>query len=87
MNLLIDAHLDLAFNALSLGRNLNLPIAQGRQRTVEHDEGWRNEVGTLTTTLPEIQANGPAIVCGTIFILPDHAATALTPARCRADRV
>ena len=68
--LLIDAHLDLAFNALSLKRDLTMTVREGRIRDVEYSSAWKRFNGTLTTTLPELREHMPAIVCGTIFILP-----------------
>lgn len=73
----IDAHLDLAYNAINLGRDLTTTVTEGRLRAVEATAGWRSEAGTLTTTLPEIRAHAPAVVCGTIFILPAAAVTTL----------
>ncbi len=75
--LLIDAHLDLAYNAINLGRNLAASVGAGRLRAVEASPEWRDHAGTLTTTWPEIRAHAPAVVCGTIFILPAVAATTL----------
>ncbi len=90
MSLLIDAHLDLAYNAIGLGRDLNVSVAAGRQRAAEQSAAWRRDNGTLTTTLPEIAAHMPTVVCGTIFIVPASAGTPFdqraysTPAEARA---
>ncbi|HEY1014197.1 MAG TPA: hypothetical protein VGE07_15905, partial [Herpetosiphonaceae bacterium] len=75
--MLIDAHLDLAYNAINLGRDLTLSLAAGRARPAEQTADWIRDAGTLTATLPEIAAHGPAVVCGTIFILPADAAPSL----------
>jgi membrane dipeptidase len=87
--MLFDAHLDLAYNAINLGRDMRLAVSEGRLRALENSDEWRDEAGTLTTTFPEIRAAGPAVVCGTIFILPAEAVTTLdgrsyhTPAEAR----
>ncbi|MFD3165948.1 dipeptidase [Herpetosiphon sp. NSE202] len=75
--ILVDAHLDLAYNAINLGRDLTQTVDVGRQRAAEHTPEWIAEAGTLTTTLPEIGLHQPSIVCGTIFILPADAQTTL----------
>ena len=87
--MLIDAHLDLAYNVVNLGRDLGVTVTEGRLRAAENSDNWRENAGTLTTTFPEIRANAPAVVCGTIFILPHDATTTLdgrsyhTPAEAR----
>ena len=87
--MLIDAHLDLAYNVVNLGRDLRVTVTEGRLRAAENSDNWRENAGTLTTTFPEIRANAPAVVCGTIFILPHDATTTLdgrsyhTPAEAR----
>lgn len=73
MTLLIDAHLDLAFNALSLDRDLTLSVEAGRQREAHRGAAWIEDIGSLTTTLEELRTHGPAVVCGTIFLLPKGA--------------
>ena len=75
--LLIDAHLDLAYNAINLGRDLTMTVAQERTNLREHSSLWREEAGLITTTLPEIASQTPCLVCGTIFILPSNAKTTL----------
>ncbi|MBA3470525.1 MAG: membrane dipeptidase [Herpetosiphonaceae bacterium] len=75
--LLIDAHLDLAYNAINLGRDLVATVTEGRLRAIETSAEWRDHAGTLTTTWPEIRTHAPAVVCGTIFILPEAASTSL----------
>lgn len=75
--ILVDAHLDLAYNAINLGRDLTQTVDHGRQRAAEQTPEWIAEAGTLTTTLAEIGLHTPSIVCGTIFILPAEAQSTL----------
>ncbi|UQN06053.1 dipeptidase [Deinococcus sp. QL22] len=64
--MLIDGHLDLAFNA-ALGRDLTLPLADLRRSDPVAGE-------TATVTFPEMQAAGLRVCFGTLFALPrtDH---------------
>ena len=50
--LLIDAHLDLAMNALEWNRNLDLSVADGRAAEADMEKKGR---GRGTTTLPEMR--------------------------------
>ena len=50
--LLIDAHLDLAMNALEWNRDLNLSVEQVRQAEAGMKQKGR---GCGTTTLPELR--------------------------------
>lgn len=61
--LMIDGHLDLAYNVLAAGRDLTLPL----------DELRRDHPGALVT-LPELAAGGVGVVFGTIFVMPAAAA-------------
>ena len=56
---IVDAHLDLSYNALR-GRDLTLPAAQQKP----------DDEGTPTVGLPDLRAGGVGLVCATIFIEP-----------------
>ena len=62
--LLIDAHLDLAMNALSWDRNLDLSI-----QAIREAEGGMNEKGRGrgTTSLPEMRKGEIAVSLATVF--------------------
>ena len=64
MNLIFDSHLDLAFNALQIRRDLSMDISTTRSRD---DESILNRVGTTTVSLPELRRGRVAIVCGTVM--------------------
>ena len=57
---LIDGHLDLAYNVLSAGRDLTLPL--GELRAQGHEDAL--------VTLPELRQGGVKIVFGTIYVRP-----------------
>ncbi len=63
--MLIDGHLDLAFNALN-GRDLTLPLEALRAADPVADE-------TATVSLPELRAAGVRVCFGTLFALPHGA--------------
>lgn len=65
--LLVDAHLDLAYNAINFGRNLQQPLSELRRR-----ERNQSSNGIATVTVPELKRAGVGIVFGTIFTLPAH---------------
>ena len=58
--LIVDAHLDLAYNALR-GRNILLPAA----------EQAADEEGIPTVGFPDLRAGGVGLICATIFCQPD----------------
>lgn len=62
--LLIDGHLDLAYNVLAAGRDLTLPLDDLRGQGHE---------GALVT-LPELRNGGVRLVFGTIYVQPAAAA-------------
>ncbi|PIE81865.1 MAG: peptidase M19 [Chloroflexi bacterium] len=66
--LIIDAHLDLAYNALNYGRSLTKPAAEIRK--TEAPDNYR---GTISATFPEMQKGGVGLVFGTLFVVPAHA--------------
>ena len=61
--LVVDAHLDLAYNAADVGRDLTLTAAELRAREARDGE-------QVTATLPELRRGGVAVVLGTIFATP-----------------
>lgn len=63
--LIVDAHLDLAYNAVENGRNLRQPLDNLRAR--EPKPGSR---GIATVTLPELHKGGVGLVFGTLFVMP-----------------
>ncbi len=65
MRLLIDGHLDLAWNALSWGRDITLELDQlNRDETGMTDHPSR---GRATTTLPEMRRAGIAVCQATLL--------------------
>jgi membrane dipeptidase len=68
--IIVDAHLDLAYNALCHGRDLLLPLAELRA----HEEQTRAPVlkvnGVATVTLPELRKAGVGLVLGSLFVAP-----------------
>ncbi len=62
--LILDSHLDLAFNALQLNRDLTQPAATVRVHDpVETMESF----GSCTVTLPELRRGRVGIVCATVM--------------------
>jgi membrane dipeptidase len=80
---IVDAHLDLAYNALKYGRDLRRPVAEIRQLEVKQPAAE----GIITATLPALQTAGVGLVFGTLFVAPfngfyvtpDEATTYKTP--------
>lgn len=62
----VDAHLDLAFNALA-GRDLTWPLARLRNLEGEKGDGAGN---IATVTLPELRAGRVGLVFATLFAQP-----------------
>ena len=58
--LIVDAHLDLAYNALR-GRNVLLPAREQRE----------DPEGIPSCGLPDLRAGGVGLICATIFCAPD----------------
>ena len=65
MPLLIDAHLDLSWNALSFDRDLTEPTAQINAR--ERDMTDSLARGNATVGLPEMQRGKVAVCLGTLL--------------------
>ncbi len=70
--LIVDAHLDLAYNALNYGRSLTKSVAEIRET-----EPPDNHRGIISTTFPEMQKGGVGLVFGTLFVTPAHAKIAV----------
>ncbi len=69
MTILVDAHLDLAFNAVVLGRDLHRPVAEIRKREREIPPP-DPLAGTCMVSLPELLAGQIAVVGASIFTAP-----------------
>lgn len=63
--IIVDAHLDLAFNALNNGRDLRLPLAGLRGK-----EAVPGSKGIATVTYPELRRGSVGLVFGTLFVTP-----------------
>ncbi|MBC8159606.1 MAG: membrane dipeptidase [Roseiflexaceae bacterium] len=63
--MIIDAHLDIASNALSLGRNYDSPVAEIRRR----ENPRADDIATVG--LAEALAGDVALVFGTLFVAPE----------------
>ncbi|NHZ71937.1 MAG: peptidase M19 [Aquificales bacterium] len=70
--LIIDAHLDLAYNALNNGRSLTKSAADIRQTELPNSNR-----GQATATFPDMQKGGIGLVFGTLFVTPSHAKLAV----------
>ncbi len=63
--LIVDCHLDLAWNALGYKRDLSLPLADLNR--AEHGLTDHAERGLATTTLPEMRAGGVGLCLATLI--------------------
>jgi len=64
MNLIVDSHLDLAWNAMVMNRNLTRPLAELNASEAEsHDAPGR---GRATTVFPEMRAGSVCLCLGTL---------------------
>ena len=68
--MIVDAHLDLAFNALAHGRDLRLPLAELREQERKLDPAVRRARGTAVVTIPELLEKDVGLVFGTLFVGP-----------------
>ncbi|NPV85513.1 MAG: peptidase M19 [Anaerolineae bacterium] len=68
MNLIIDAHLDLAYSALSFGRNYHLSSAE--IRALESQMHFAASPGQCVLGYPDFRRGGVALVCSTLFASP-----------------
>ncbi len=72
----VDGHLDMAFNALVIGRDL----VAGVQAIRAAESTPSADLDTATVALPELQAGGIGLVFATLFTLPAHARETSLPA-------
>lgn len=63
---IVDAHLDLAYNAIRHNRNLLKPVAEIRKA----EEGKPHPNGISLVSFPELQKADVGLVFGTIFVMP-----------------
>jgi len=63
----IDAHLDLATNAISLNRDLTLPAKEIRRLEKESNLNDRQDRGTGTVALPDLREGSIGLVVATII--------------------
>lgn len=63
--MIVDAHLDLAYNALQYGRDLTQPLEKIRK-----EEKGTCPNGIATVTFPELAKGNVGVVFGTIFTMP-----------------
>jgi membrane dipeptidase len=68
MTFLIDAHLDMAYNALTFGRDYLRPAAETRR--LEQDGPTPERTGHSLLGWPELQRGQVALVIGTLFAPP-----------------
>ena len=68
--IIVDAHLDLAFNALRFGRDLLQPIDDLREFEEKTGAPGRQLNGTATVTIPELRLAGVRIVFSSLFVPP-----------------
>ncbi len=68
--IIVDAHLDLAYNAVVLGRDLLRPVEEIRAFEVETSPPGA-PAGNCMTSFPALRAGRVAIVGGSLFIAPD----------------
>jgi len=67
--MIIDAHLDLAFNAVGSGADLRLPLPALRQSLYGQQASARS--ATPTVSLPALRAADARVVFGTLFVLKE----------------
>jgi len=65
---IVDAHEDIAWNALALGRDVRRSALETRRLEQDTDVAQRH--GLCMVGLPEWLDGGIAVVCGTIFVAP-----------------
>jgi len=73
--MLVDAHLDLAYNALA-GYDPRLPLEEARSSPAGRRAAARGE--TPVVSLPALREGGVGLVFGTLFVLPKGAPGDLT---------
>ena len=70
--IIIDGHQDLAYNAVSHGRDLRRSVLATRE--LEKGGSVPARAGQCMLGLPDLLAGNVAIVFGTVFALPAHRA-------------
>jgi membrane dipeptidase len=66
---IVDAHIDLAYNAVVLGRDVSLTLAELRERERLHEPADPKS-GICTVTLPALLEGRVAVIGGSIFVEP-----------------
>ncbi len=66
--LIVDAHEDIAWNTLVLGRDLRRSALETRR--LEQDSDLPQREGLCMLGLPEWLSGGIAVICGTVFVSP-----------------
>ena len=74
--ILVDAHQDIAYNALTFGRNYSLPVYKKRRAELHHNWHPIHGPGVVTAGLPDALLGRVALVFATLFVEP--AGSALT---------
>lgn len=73
--MIVDAHLDLAFNALRYGRNFLAPLEEIRHFERQRPTGN----GYPTVSFSEMRQGGVGLVFGTVFVEPFHGPREVIP--------
>lgn len=66
--IIVDAHLDLAYNAVVLGRDLTQPVVEIRAAEQGLPSEYHRAVGTSLVSVPALLAGRVAVAGGSIFI-------------------
>ncbi|MDF1514046.1 MAG: membrane dipeptidase, partial [Anaerolineae bacterium] len=67
--LIVDGHIDLAYNAVVLNRNLQLAVGDIRRWEFKHPSLDKN-AGTCTVSIPALLAGKVAVIGSSIFVEP-----------------
>ncbi|HSF83286.1 MAG TPA: membrane dipeptidase [Anaerolineales bacterium] len=68
LNMIVDGHLDIAWNALEFGRDFTQSALSSRE--TESTNGLVRLIGNRTSGLPELIAGKIGVVFGSIFVMP-----------------
>jgi membrane dipeptidase len=68
-HILVDAHIDMAYNAMVLGRDLLRPVAEIRETEADNPPPSES-AGTCMTSLPALLEGRVAVVGASIFVAP-----------------
>jgi len=68
-DIIVDAHLDMAYNAVVLGRDLLRPLSDIRTQEEENSPRGAHH-GTSLVSLPELLKGRVAVVGGSLFVAP-----------------